>query len=309
MLRAERILVRPLMAITMAGCSIVQTVCLAQEDLPPIIESQPIAQSPPVVSRNLPLDARVTRLESLLDDQTLLDMLQRLDELQKEVQELRGSVEVQGHDIDGIKQHQRDLYLDIDRRLRQFETSGTAATPPAATSDVTPSSSSPGDTASSNGGSGVMLPGPQQAQPVGGSSVAPGNDQNVDSLAEQTDYQKAFNLLKEGRYDEAISEFNAFLSHYPNGQFSSNAQYWLGEANYVTRRFPAAVEEFNKVLESYPDSNKVPDAMLKLGFSYYELSDWEHTNSVLNQLVQRFPSSTAAQLAQNRLHRMKLEGR
>ena len=125
---------------------------------------------------------------------------------------------------------------------------------------------------------------------------------------EKIDYRSAFNLLKEGRYDEAISEFNAFLSQYPHGQFSANAQYWLGEANYVTRRFPAAVEEFNKVLESYPESNKVPDAMLKLGFSYYELSDWDNTNTILNQLVQRYPSSTAAQLAQNRLHRMKIEG-
>lgn len=305
-LEFERRLVRLLILIPVAACGAVQSVCLA-EDLPPILESQPLSQSPPVVSRNLPLDARVSRLESLLDDQTLLDMLVRLEELQKDVQELRGSVEVQAHDIEGIKQRQRDLYLDIDRRLRQFETAGVNS-PPAAMSGSPPAQ--PG----MNMTPPVDMPRPiESVSPPGqipeNASANAGMEQNVDTLAEQTAYQSAFNVLKEGRYDEAINEFSAFLLRYPNGQFSGNAQYWLGEANYVTRRFPAAVEEFNKVLVSYPDSNKVPDAMLKLGFSYYELSDWDQTNTILKQLVERFPKSTAAQLAQNRLHRMKLEGR
>jgi len=295
------------LVISMAGSVIVPGVSLA-EDLPPILESQPLSQSPPVVSRDLPLDARITRLESLLDDQTLLDMLVRLDELQKEVQELRGSIEVQAHDVEGIKQRQRDLYLDIDRRLRQFETAGVNTPPASTTSPGTfPAQNSMTATPAVSPSTIVSKP-PRNLSP-GGTSDAVDTEQNVDILAEQSAYQSAFNVLKEGRYDEAITEFSAFLSRYPSGQFSGNAQYWLGEANYVNHRFPAAVEEFNKVLVSYPDSNKVPDAMLKLGFSYYELEDWGQTNAVLNQLIERFPSSTAAQLAQNRLHRMKLEGR
>lgn len=286
-----------------------QAVCQA-EDLPPILESQPLSQSPPVVSRSLPLDARVARLESLLDDQTLLDMLVRLEELQKEVQELRGSVEIQTHETEGIKQRQRDLYLDIDRRLQQLESSGIKTAPPASMSGISPAPNRATAPPVTGGVSPAMVSGPSNTKrPLESASASVDMEQNVDSLAEQSAYQGAFNLLKEGRYDEAINEFSAFLSRYPNGQFSGNAQYWLGEANYVTHRFPAAVEEFNKVLVAYPDSNKVPDAMLKLGFSYYELTDWEHTNTILNQLVQRFPDSTAAQLAQNRLHRMKLEGR
>jgi len=305
MARIERRLMRPLMVAAIAGCAVLQAVCLA-EDLPPILESQPISQSPPVVSRNLPLDARVTRLESLLDGQTLLDMLMRLEELQREVQELRGSVELHTHDVEGIKQRQRDLYLDIDRRLRQFETSGMSV-PQASMPGALPAQTGMAPPAGGSRAPVSMLPSNQP--PTGTSAANAGMEQNVDALAEQSAYQRAFNVLKEGRYDEAIGEFGAFLSRYPNGQFSGNAQYWLGEANYVTRRFPAAVEEFNKVLVAYPDSNKMPDAMLKLGFSYYELSEWQQTNTVLSELVQRFPESTAAQLAQNRLHRMKLEGR
>jgi tol-pal system protein YbgF len=293
-----------------AVCGLLQTVSAA-EDLPPILESQPISQSPPLVNRGLSLEARVTRLESLLDNQTLLDMMVRLEELQKDVQELRGSVEVQTHDLEGIKQRQRDLYLDIDRRLRQLEVAaGKGSTDASAGAAPAPRGNTPPAAA---GGASAPISAMTTAPPPGGQSgdnaAQPDEtEQNVDSLAEQSAYQSAFNNLKEGRYEEAINEFGKFLSRYPHGQFSSNAQYWLGEANYVTRKFPAAVEEFNKVLVSYPESNKVPDAMLKLGFSYYELSDWEKANSILDKLVENYPASTAAQLAQNRLHRMKLEG-
>lgn len=300
-------LMLPLMLTVACGMS--QTV-FAAEDLPPILESQPISQSPPLVNRGLSLEARVTRLESLLDNQTLVDMMVRLEDLQKDVQQLRGSVEVQTHDLEGIKQRQRDLYLDIDRRLRQLEVAAGKGSADVSTGAAPGSRSNMPPTA---GGASAPIAAMTSAPAPGGQSegnaaLTDETEQNVDSLAEQSAYQSAFNILKEGRYEEAINAFGKFLSRYPHGQFSGNAQYWLGEANYVTRQFPAAVEEFNKVLVSYPESNKVPDAMLKLGFSYYELNDWEHANSVLNKLVENFPSSTAAQLAQNRLHRMKVEG-
>ena len=127
------------------------------------------------------------------------------------------------------------------------------------------------------------------------------------SCAEQAAYQQAFNVLKEGHYEESVKALGDFLKRYPNSEYASNAQYWIGEANYVMRRFPDAIKEFNKVIDKFPDSSKTPDAMLKLGYTYYEVEDWAHANEVLNELVKRFPDTTAAQLAQNRLHRMKLE--
>ena len=48
--------------------------------------------------------------------------------------------------------------------------------------------------------------------------------------------------------------------------------------------------------------------MLKLGFSYYELADWSKARDTLEQLKGRYPQSTAAQLADSRLQKMKSEG-
>nr|NIR60847.1 tol-pal system protein YbgF [Gammaproteobacteria bacterium] len=121
-------------------------------------------------------------------------------------------------------------------------------------------------------------------------------------------YREAFNLLKEARYDEAVTAFEDFLSRHPDSSYSDNAQYWLGESYYVTRRFDQAVAQFQKVLDEYPDSAKVPDAMLKIGYVRYEQQSWDDARAMLKSLHEQHPDTTAARLAEQRLQRIKLEG-
>lgn len=238
------------------------------------------------------IDARVTKLERVVEGQALADLLDRIQRLQEDVQRLRGDLEVQANDLNGVKQRQRDLYLDIDRRLRQLEvsaTTGPAAMPSAAAAVPPPASL------------------PQAAVPAApSSSAAAAAASNPER--EQVAYQKAFDLLKGGHYDDAIAAFREVLAAYPNGKLADNAQYWLGEAHFAARRFREAADEFSKVLGAYPQSAKVPDAMLKLGFSDYELGDWAKARQNLEQVLAHYPQSTAAQLADRRLQRMKLEG-
>ena len=125
---------------------------------------------------------------------------------------------------------------------------------------------------------------------------------------ERKAYDRAFDMLKEGRYKMANTEFKKFLQRYPQGAYAGNAQYWLGESNYVTRQFSQAVTEFSTVMTRYPNSNKVPDAMLKLGYTYYELGQFNEARDILQKLKQRVPNSTAARLADKRLQRMQNEG-
>ena len=125
---------------------------------------------------------------------------------------------------------------------------------------------------------------------------------------ERAAYQKAFDMLKEGRYKMANASFLEFVARYPGSNYAGNSQYWLGESNYVTRKFKQAIEEFSKVLEKYPNSNKVPDAMLKLGYTYYELHEFDNARSILTQLQQNYPKGTTSRLASKRLDRMSKEG-
>ena len=245
----------------------------------------------PAVSAEPSTDERLRRLEQLLDSQTLVQMLNRLEQLQREVGQLRGDVEVQEHTIEGLRQRQRELYVDTDRRLQHLETGGqgAAAAPVPAVLPATP------PTPASAGAPASTVP------PVATSTANP--------EAQKQAYQTAFELLREGRYEESMAGFHQYLATWPNGQYAANSQYWLGEANYVTRQFDTAVVEFQKVIDNFPGSNKIPDAMLKLGYVYYEKQEWNKARSVLTDLQTRYPDTTAGRLASKRLDRMKTEKR
>ena len=245
-----------------------------------------------LVSASLPaadvqIEQRITRLEKLVEGQGLVELYLRLETLQKEVQQLRGEVEVQTNSIEGLKQRQRDLYLDIDRRLRQLESGAVAKSPqPPANTQVTPTTS-----VSPKAKTGVAAA-PAPADPV----------------VEETAYRAAFKLLKEGRYAPATSRFRAFLAKSPNSAYADNAQYWLGEISYVTRAYKQAITEFDKVLNNYPDSSKHADALLKQGYCYYETKNFAKANELLTAVMTRYPHSTAARLAEKRRQQMSAEG-
>jgi tol-pal system protein YbgF len=297
---------------------------VAQQSLPPVVGP---GGSPAPAVRPTTVEGRLARVERLLDSGALVEMATRLEQLQSELQKLRGDVELHGRDLEVIKQRQRDLYLDIDRRLRRAEVGNAApqvapsAPPPAAVTPppagavaTTPSSATPTTPASPPpAGASATVPPPAspavQATPALPPAAPVPAAPPVDRAQQQLAYQAAFDLLKEGRYPESITAFEQFLASYPAGAYSDNAQYWLGEARYVTRDFTAASRDFQLVIKQFPGSPKVPDAMLKLGYAQYELKDYATSRATLTELRQKYPSSTAARLAASRLERMAQEGR
>ena len=133
----------------------------------------------------------------------------------------------------------------------------------------------------------------------------PGTVAAVDPAEEQKAYRAAFELLKGGKFTEASAALTAFLGKYPNGNFADNAQYWLGEAYYVSREFGPALKAFEQLLVDYPDSPKRPHSMLKIGFIYDENGQNDQARKVLTELTKKYPKSTAASLAAKRLKRLK----
>ena len=121
---------------------------------------------------------------------------------------------------------------------------------------------------------------------------------------EQAAYTQAFDALKSANYAGAISGFQQFLSAYPSSELADNAQYWLGEAHYVTRDYDRAATAFRTVGERWPQSRKSADALLKLGFSEFELKRYAQARNTLTEVTRRFPGTDAAKLASERLQRL-----
>lgn len=242
------------------------------------------------------MEQRLQRIERTLQNQSLADLVLQLQQLQREVQQLRGDVELQKHTMDAMSRRQRDLYLDIDQRLSRVQPGGVSTPPPVAAPTTPPVQSPP-----------VRQPvnrSTAAAEAPAAAPVTPPNPQKEEMV-----YQEAFNLLKQGRYPESITAFTAFLKDYSGGSYEDNAQYWLAEASYVNRDFDTALAEFSKVQEKYSQSPKVPGAMLKMGYIYYEKQQWDKAKTILTELQLNYPATTEARLAQKRIQRLKKEGR
>lgn len=228
-------------------------------------------EADPVVQKLSELDSRLLRLERVLANQSLLDLSQRIEAAQNETRVLRGQLDEVQHALNQSQTQQREMYGDVDRRLSALEGNPGAA----AAGGSTPA--------------------------AGGLPIPSGDD--------RANYQAAFDLLKDAKYPEAINAFKQYLSTFPNGPLADNAQYWLGEAHYVTKQYPDALRDFRTVVEKYPESRKIPDALLKIGYCNYELKNWGEARSALTQVVQRFGDTTAARLASQRLAKLDSEGR
>jgi tol-pal system protein YbgF len=254
------------------------------------------------------METRMLRVERTANSEALLKLSQRINAMQSEIQQLRGENEQLTHELNTLKTRQRKQFLDIDRRLQSSSpgimidngsisngsmTNGSV-TNSAVTSEGVLINNSTGDQSS-----GVSTSGNQQ--------VATANTTKASNDVAE-DYKTAFTLLKQGKYDESITAFTGFLQAHSQSKYASNAQYWLAEANYVSKRYPQAQAEFSKVIEQYPASSKVADAKLKLGFTYYELGQYEESRVELTRLRAQFPNSSVASLAQQRLERMAREG-
>ncbi len=213
--------------------------------------------------------------------EALADMLLQLEQAQAELRELRGKVEVQAHEVEALKARQRDLLADIDRRLSELERRGAAA--------------APGET--------------PRRETATGAPTAVADTAPVNLAQEQKEYDAAFALLKQGQYERAGKRFRDFIRAHPKSPLADNAQYWVGESAYVVRNFKQALEEFSKVLQAHPNSPKAPDAMLKVGYCQYELADWGKARETLNQVLARYPNTPVARSAEQRLAKMKKEGR
>lgn len=244
------------------------------------------------------LERRVERLENILDSGQLARLIQQLNSLEEEIRELRGEIETQGHRLDELRQRQRNLYADMDRRLRELEVAGARA-----------DAGTAGEAAGTEGAQAAAAA-EDAARAAAGDEDTVG-DQAADQARtedEREAYDAAFELLKDGRYDDAAEAFGHFLERHPDGPYADNAQYWLAESRYVTRDFEAALEAFRGVAEKYPDSAKVSDARLKIGYTLYELGRYDEARTALQQVVEEHPNTAVARLAEERLLKIRREG-
>jgi tol-pal system protein YbgF len=233
----------------------------------------------PTALRMTDIEARLIRMERVVENQSLVELSSELERLRSETTMLRGEIETLRFETENSDTRQRELYVDVDRRLQSLETGPPRAFEPPPPSD--PSFGAPAAAAA-----GVAAGAAVAARPTG---------------SDQQNYQAAFDMISARRYEEAGAAFETFLAQFATSPLADNAQYWLAETYYVRGQFDEALPEFRKVLEQYPQSAKLPDALLKVGYCQIELGDRNAARTSLQEVMRQFPDTTAARLASQRL--------
>lgn len=210
------------------------------------------------------------------------DMHYQLQVLQQEVQQLRGLVEEQAHELKKLKQQRLDDYVELDRRLSGARGNMQQPMPPVAEG---------------------RMPGQPHSQ-VGGDPSYGGNIQPAPPMQQRPDelqiYRQAIDLvLKQRNYDRAIVELDGYLQNFPNGRYAANAQYWLGEIYLLKNSLDLSREWFSRLLTEHPTHAKAPDAKYKLGKVYDLLGDKATAKALLQEVASS--NSNAAKLAREYL--------
>ncbi len=203
-------------------------------------------------------------------NRTKVNIQRQLDQLQTEVNELRGVTELHTHQLGQVLERQRELYQELDRRVSEALK-------------------------------------PVKSAPIGSpdsESISIANlSQNYSSdLTENEAYDRALNLvLKDKRYEQAIPEFRRFNKDFPTSTYAPNAHYWLGQLLFNKGELVEAEKEFLVVVEQYNDSVKRPDALLKLAMVAQKQKKEPKAITLYQQLLKEYPDATSAKLAKPRL--------
>ncbi|GHA11956.1 hypothetical protein GCM10008090_22220 [Arenicella chitinivorans] len=128
------------------------------------------------------------------------------------------------------------------------------------------------------------------------------SDAGISSVMSESDYySQGFDLMKQSKFDEAVTVFEKQLEVYPKGDSADDAHYWIAEAMYVSRNLDVAKQHLHTLIQDYPQSRRVPDAMLKKAYIEQQLGNKIEARILFQEIVNFFPKSDAAIAAKNRL--------
>jgi len=226
-------------------------------------------------------EARMARLEELIRNIGVVELVRQLEEMNGEIARLRGGLEVLANENQQLQKRQRDFYLDLDSRMKRLEgaPATTGTTPPLVT-DV-------------------------PAATTAATAAVPRVPTKEEQAREMKAYDAASNLFRRNDFRSAIDAFRAFVKDYPDSQLAVNAGYWIGISYANLRDYRNALSAQQDILARFPQSAKAPDAMLAIAAIQIEQGDAGSARNTLEDIIARYPGSDAAGKARTRLSALR----
>jgi tol-pal system protein YbgF len=214
----------------------------------------------PTVQKLTELDGRLLRIERVLNNQSLLDMAQRDDSLQNDLRALRGQLEELQHSVDIMRDQQRDMYSDLDKRMQALE-SGAA---PAAAAPVTGAggTASGGDAAAYQAAFDLLKNGKYSEAAAAFSKFLASYPQS--NLADNGYYWlgETHYVLKD--FPQATRDFQTVLDKYPDSRKTPDALLKLGYTQYELKSYKDARATLRRLVQQYADTSSAKLAQQRL---------------------------------------------
>ena len=241
------------------------------------------------------LEARLARVERLLDGGVLVQMLEEIEALRAEVQGLRGEIEVQSKSVSHLEARQRDLYLGLDQRLLRLEAPGAGAASADAASEpdtlslagTEPESEAPageeGETLSV-----AVLP------PAGASLATGATTDTADTVDTAQSADPAPGSLAEvvSGESEPAGDGAATVEVVAEVDPVREQQDYQAAFNLLKGgRYDDATKAFRNFLVAYSGGDFVDNAHYWLGETYYVTRHFEAALEEFERIIAHFPQS------------------
>ena len=228
------------------------------------------------------------------------DLMQKNQQLENQIRELRGKIEEQDHAIDQLTKELTNRYTDLDQRLellnQKLEPENTEPTEaPAENTSSTNATSADNNTA-------AVVP----AKPINNTTTqkqnttatAENNTNTSDPIAlEKAAYTIALDAYKKGGAKQAIAPMQNFIKNYPNSIYTGNAHFWLAEFNLAIEpaNYNEAKKNYETVASKFPNSSKASRALYQLYSIAKDVNkNTQAANVYKTKLLNTYPKSEEA---------------
>ena len=205
------------------------------------------------------------------EDESIELLLEKINQLKKEIENLTASIETNNLSISRLEEANQIRYVDLDKRIHLIETKLLF--------EESLEEDSP--EISINPLSGLV-------------------DEEIES-GEFDLWSNSMRLIDNSRYSEAAENLRLLILSYPDGTYTGDAYFWLGEIYLVQEMLEDSAEILNAFVLKFEEHPRKADALYKLAVVKINLEDVVSAEELLQEVISNYPNSGAALLAEQDL--------